>query len=147
MIDLFGLVRSVTHALAALTSNCSHFRSEWEREGRGGVIVSLSGRWVGEWISQANGHHGGLKCIISQAASNDIRACFHATYAKFLRVCYCTSLAVEENSGRYRLRGETDLGKLAGGIYRYEGEASAEEFLVAYSCQYDHGTFHLHRLD
>jgi hypothetical protein len=36
-----------------------------------------------------------------------------------------------------------DIGKLAGGIYSYEGEAKEKEFNRMDRCKYDHGVFHL----
>lgn len=146
MKGLANLIRSVAHALAALTSNCVHFRHEWQREEAGASATDLAGRWQGEWVSEANGHRGQLKCVLTRADAGHYRACFHATYAKLLRVCYCVALAGAEEAGRFRLQGETDLGKLAGGVYRYEGEATGAEMFVTYRCRYDHGTFRLRRL-
>lgn len=146
MNRLTSLVRNLSHLLAAFTSNCVHFRHEWEQDQAGTSKSGLSGRWQGEWVSEANGHRGQLRCVVTEPNEQQLRACFHATYAKLLRVCYCVPLAVEENAGRFRLQGENDLGKLAGGVYQYEGEATSEEFFVTYRCRYDHGTFHLRRV-
>lgn len=41
------------------------------------------------------------------------------------------------------LKGEADLGMLAGGIYTYEGQLNSERFECTYRCKYDHETFHL----
>lgn len=97
-------------------------------------------------MSEQNGHRGQLRCVLTRSDNGLYRACFHATYAKILRVCYCVSLAGGEQGGRFRLAGESDLGKLAGGIYRYEGEVGDDAFLVTYRCRYDHGYFRLQRL-
>jgi hypothetical protein len=144
MNKLATYFRSLMHVLAAFTSNCTHFEREWQ-QASGIETADLEGSWQGEWVSDANGHRGQLKCVLTRSDAQHYRACFHATYAKLLRVCYCVPLAGAKSAGRFRLQGETDLGKLAGGVYRYEGEASGEEFLVTYRCRYDRGIFRLRR--
>jgi len=41
------------------------------------------------------------------------------------------------------LEGQADLGKLAGGIYQYKGEAGETAFNCTYRCAFDHGRFQL----
>ena len=66
-----------------------------------------------------------------------------AKYCGGLRVCYNTPLHGQISDGRLTLDGEMDLGRLAGGVYTYKGEAGENEFNCSYRCQYDHGAFHL----
>lgn len=146
MNSLINLIRSLSHLLAAFTSNCAHFQRAWQGDGAERDGAERVGRWQGEWVSSANGHRGQLRCVLTGLETQDTRACFYATYARLLRVCYCVPLAVERSADQFHLQGETDLGKLAGGIYRYQGELTDQEFLLTYRCRYDHGTFRLHRV-
>jgi hypothetical protein len=139
-----GIFRGVSHVLAALFNNRAQFNRRWrEQTAQAGARNGLEGLWQGEWISQANGHHGALKCILMKTKSDDYEAMFHAVYARFLSVAYTVPLCGQSIDGKLKLEGETDLGKLAGGIYHYEGEADENAFVCTYRCAYDHGTFHL----
>jgi hypothetical protein len=127
--------RNVAHVLAALFNNRADFQKRWK--------AGKEERWQGEWTSEANGHHGPLKCLLTPDDSGDYRAMFYAVYASVLSVAYTVSLHGEKMDGKLKLKGELDLGKLAGGVYRYEGELAAQEFCCNYRCAYDHGTFRL----
>jgi len=140
-------VRSVAHTLAALTSNCAEFSRLWRDAERQTRASGLSGGWVGEWISEANGHRGQLQCVLSETGSKKYRASFHATYSKVLRVCYTVELRGSTIGSQTQLEGETDLGRLAGGIYHYSGTAGEGQFQCQYRCSYDHGTFRLRKLN
>lgn len=109
----------------------------------------MAGPWDGEWRSDANGHHGRLRCLMSPLSDEAWQARFHAKYKifKFIPISfgYTVELTGKETNGHHTFQGEEDLGKLAGGIYHYEGEATAEEFFSTYRSQYDHGTFHMRR--
>ncbi len=140
--------RGFSHVLAALFSNASHFHREWfERKADHSAKESIQGRWQGEWLSDANGHHGQVKGILAELAPGQYKASFYATYAKFLRVCYSVTLNANDDGGRTKLKCDADLGQLAGGIYYYEGEATPTDFKCEYRCQYDHGTFQMKRPD
>ncbi len=134
------MFRNVSHVLAALFNNRAEFHRRWEaapaRPANG-----LEGRWRGEWISQANGHHGALKCLLTKTASGEYEAMFHAVYAGFLAVAYPVALHGQPSGGKLKLAGKADLGKLAGGVYHYEGETDENAFNCAYRCAYDHGPF------
>ena len=136
------------HVLAALFSNSSDFRRAWNNYPESAPPPEdIQGRWQGEWISDVNGHHGQLKAITTKVNSGKYKTSFHATYSKVLRVCYSVNLNVREEDGRFQLEGEADLGQLAGGIYRYDGEATLTEFNCEYRCEYDHGTFRMTHLN
>ncbi|HEY3861220.1 MAG TPA: hypothetical protein VGO59_04965 [Verrucomicrobiae bacterium] len=139
-----GLLRKISHLLAALVNNASDFKRRWNEPSPPPTAENgLQGRWQGEWISEANGHHGALRCLLARGASGDYKATFHAVYASILRVCYTVPLHGEWSGGKIKLEGEADLGSLAGGIYHYEGEAGEQELVCAYRCKYDRGTFRL----
>jgi hypothetical protein len=133
-----NLLRGINHTLAALTSNGGAFHAAW-REAAPGE------RWAGEWRSQANGHHGALRCVLRRRENGKWDAWFHARYARFLRVCYEVELAAPADGARFLLAGASDLGALAGGVYQYEGELSGDRLHCTYRCRYDHGAFSLAR--
>lgn len=142
------ILYNLSHLLAAFFTNSKQFHQEWTRYT---TDIShrndISGRWRGKWQSDVNRHSGELKCLISRIDSGHCRAIFHATYWRILRVCYSVNLSVELVDGRFKFRGETDLGRLAGGVYYYDGEATSSEYVSSYKCQYDHGSSHMSRLD
>ena len=143
-----GLIRGLSHTLAALFSSSADFHRAWKRYAAvASPSTGMEGRWQGEWISEVNGHHGQLKGVVTKSDSGEYKACFHATYSRFLRVCYEVNLSGQEEDGHIELEGEADLGQLAGGVYHYTGEATSTEFNCQYHCKYDHGTFHMKRLD
>src|SRR5438034_8120352 len=118
-----GLIRSVSHLLAAVFNDRSAFDQLWLQSQAGGNSAeSLFARWQGEWISEANGHHGELRSLLDHKNPTQLEARFCATYARWLRVSYAVFLEVKEHNGSLRLKGEADLGMLAGGVYEYEGE-------------------------
>lgn len=129
-----GLFRNISHVLAALFNNRADFQRRWS--------AGKEERWQGEWKSEANGHHGSLKCLLTRSG-DEYRTMFYAVYAGFLSVAYTVPLHGETADGKLKLEGKADLGKLAGGVYHYEGELAETEFRCTYHCAYDHGTFHL----
>jgi hypothetical protein len=132
-------------ALVLVGASCGSFNREWKRSGRNPVVASgLEGRWEGEWLSDVNGHHGRLRCIIVREGEI-YRARFHAKYRKILSFGYTVPLKAEVTTNGFSFQGEADLGALAGGLYRYEGKADAANFFSTYSCKYDHGTFQMQR--
>jgi hypothetical protein len=139
-------LRLLSHMLAALFNSRAAFWQQWRRyEALGEKPDGIAGRWLGEWVSESSGHQGELKCVLVPVSAGIYRACFYATFSKLFRVAYATELTAESTQGRTRLKAEEDLGPLAGGVYRCEGEATPNEFTCKYSCKYDHGSFHLRR--
>ena len=138
------MARKISHFLAALVNNASDFKHRWSQQTPPPAAANgLQGRWEGEWISEANGHRGALRCLLVRGEAGDYKATFHAVYATILRVCYTVPLHGKWSGGKLELEGEADIGALAGGIYRYQGKAGEDEFVCTYSCKYDHGTFRM----
>jgi len=134
-----SVFRELAHALASLTTNCHEFHKAWNRTK---PARRLHRHWKGEWRSEANQHHGLLNCVIDEIGGNNLKVFFHAKYSKILRVCYSVQMSAHENSnGVLELKGKTNLGKLAGGNYTYEGQLSRKRFVCKYRCRYDFGTF------
>ena len=139
-----GIARKISHVLAALVNNASDFKRRWRQDTPAPSAANgLQGRWEGEWVSEVNGHRGALRCLLVRGEAGDYKATWHAVYATILRVCYTVPLHGQWSDGKLTLEGEADLGSLAGGIYRYQGEAGEDEFICTYSCKYDHGTFRM----
>jgi hypothetical protein len=135
-----GMLRAISHVLAAFVSNASEFKRRWKEPATGDGFPR---RWEGQWISESNGHHGALRCILAQSSPTEYAATFHAVYAGILRVCYTVPLHGQRAGDALKLEGDTDLGRLAGGTYHYSGEATGRMFRCAYQCEYDHGTFEM----
>ena len=141
-------LRMLSHALAALFNSRAAFLEQWRRyETLETPPQPVAGRWLGEWISETSGHRGELKCVLAPVSKSVYRAHFYAAFAKLFRVAYATDLNIEQTNGHTLLKGEEDLGALAGGLYRCEGEVNGNELHCCYSCKYDRGTFRLQRLD
>lgn len=62
-----------------LLGGCTSFNHAWRDVARQPVVVGdLQGRWQGSWVSDANGHHGELRCIIAKKDDGTYSARFHA---------------------------------------------------------------------
>lgn len=143
-----SLFHTAKHLLAPLTANCRDFHERWRAITDPPDPHSVSGRWQGEWVSTATGHRGPLRCVMIAITADRWRSRFHASYSAIFRACYVVDLsATRIGPNRFALRGSSDLGWFAGGLYEYEGEASASELTCAYRSMMDHGEFRLRRLD
>lgn len=139
-----SLVDNLIHLLAPLTANCTNFQQHWESatlRGREGI----GGCWEGEWVSAASGHHGRLRAVVDPMAPSLWRMHFRAEYAAIFRACYSTDFTVTQDGTRWRFSGGSDLGRLAGGAYEYEGSATLDEMACSYKSARDHGRFTLAR--
>jgi hypothetical protein len=114
----------------------------------------LAGRWEGRWVSDANGHSGGLRAIITPApqtltADRHYHAEFDASYMGLLRFGYGMTLVAKTNQaatgGHVSFHGEEDLGAMAGGLYRYNGTADGTTFNATYESKDDKGRFEMSR--
>jgi len=142
----------------ALTSCSMGFKRDWEKAaaqqhlpvGAAQAPTDLSGAWLGTWNSVATGHHGTLKAIATPLPA-DARAPtgyqfrYHATWAKFLSGGYTTTHTVTRQGKDYIIGGEHDLGRLLGGVYKYEGKATPTHFRATYTSNLDNGVFELQR--
>jgi len=141
-----GGLLSIIACMAMLGTGCSSFHREWRAGGkRPEATGKITGRWEGTWRSEANGHHGRLRCLISQAPKGDCQAWFYANYLRILHFSYKVNLAITTNADEFHFEGQADLGKLAGGLYHYEGHATGDRFLSSYKCERDHGQFEMSR--
>jgi len=129
-----------------LLCGCSSFNRAWQQAGTQPASTnSVTGRWEGRWLSDANGHNGALRCIVSEREDGLYDARFRATYMKVLKFGYTVPLSVVESNGVWQFTGQEDLGSMAGGMYHYEGHASPTEFRSTYRSESDHGVFEMTR--
>ena len=138
-------LRLLAHMLAAVFNSRAAFHREWQRWDNPPVSDPVAGRWTGEWVSEKSGHRGELRCVLTPDGSNFYRAHFYATFSKLFSVGYVTKFEAARTDGCVHLRGEEDLGRLAGGVYRCEGNVQQHKLLCQYSCRYDRGIFRLER--
>lgn len=129
-----------------LLCGCSSFNRDWRKAAHQPVAPdAIEGRWEGSWISDVNGHSGKLRCLLTREEADRYRAHFRATYWKVLRFSYAVPLEFHAHDTGWEFNGEANLGKLAGGVYYYEGRASLTNLHSTYHSKYDHGRFELHR--
>ncbi|MBI3855410.1 MAG: hypothetical protein HY293_06940 [Planctomycetes bacterium] len=135
-----------------LVAGCSSFDRDWDswRPTSAQAVSPLAGRWEGIWHSDASGHEGSLRCLITSQNS-----AYHARYDATYTWC-CLPLGFEYTlpveavgDGRtVRLRGGAELGCwIAGGWYEYEGIVEQGEFIASYHSSFDHGIFRMKRLE
>jgi len=148
---LLGVCGLLALLLFATTSCSLPYQQRWKKVAQTPATTApttLEGAWVGTWRSEGTGHHGKLKAIVTPATgSSDVWDFhYHATWAKILSGGYTTQHKAEEKSpGNFIISGEHDLGKLFGGVFRYDGAATPEHFKANYRSSNDHGVFELER--
>jgi len=131
-----------------LTSACSSFHRDWKAAAaRPAPAGSIEGAWDGTWLSDHNQHTGRLRAIITRLDGDRYHARFHATYMKILTFGQAVDLKVRREGTNFTFSGSADLGKIYGGVYEYQGNASPEAFFSTYKCSIDHGTFRMKRPD
>ncbi len=133
-------------AVLLLCGGCSTFDHEWKAAAaRPAPTNDIAGCWEGSWQSEANGHSGKLRCVVSQRAETEYRAHFRAYFWKIFRYSYVVQLEVSRTDHLYAFEGASDIGWLAGGVYSCQGEATPDRFSATYRSKKDHGTFEMTR--
>jgi hypothetical protein len=143
------LVLVVIAALLPAAGCRNQFQEEWKRSatsgGGDGGADHLAGRWKGSWKSDKSGHSGGLRGIVRRVDADTYRAHFNATYALLIRFGYDMDMTADVQEEVTYVAGEADLGKSAGGVYEYEGQADGKIFRLNYRTKKDYGHFTLKR--
>ena len=107
----------------------------------------LAGCWEGTWQSDYNGHHGSLRAVITKENEGVYNAHFKATFAVIIPYEFQIPFLVSNDGEIYTFEGTQDLGRLAGGVYTYNGTASSTGFRSFYNAtNKDHGTFTMQKL-
>lgn len=149
---LFNPRSLLAFALLALCflSGCAsrEFNRSWRQANSGGELSGIAGSWEGTWMSEATGHHGDLRCVVTPSEDNagicDFR--YWASWSKVVCGEFDVAYAVRAgDDGQYRVSGEKDLGKLGGGLYSHTGVATSEQFEATYRSKDDHGVFKMIR--
>lgn len=136
----------VLAGLLPILAGCFSFNRDWKAAVREPLPQDdITGPWEGKWTSEENGHNDRLRCIIRPGSTNTYDARFRANYRKVLHFSYTVPLQAKRIDGAYAFSGQADLGKLAGGLYTYEGTATPTNYFSTYHSKYDHGTFEMHR--
>ena len=142
------MTRLATLLLLVLLTGCSSFQRDWRAAGKRPVPAnSIEGRWEGTWKSNSGSHSDKLRCLVTRISDQEYEARFHAKYKKVLSFGYTATFRGEHEGNLFKFSVEADLGKLAGGVYRYKGEMSPTNFVSTYDSKYDRGVFHLQRPD
>ncbi len=129
-----------------LASGCTAFRSEWKSAAKIPVPTDdIAGRWKGTWRSDVNGHHGGLRCIVTKLDASSYRFYYDASYKRILHGYYTITQTVARADHTFKLRGSAELPKIFGGHYDYEGTATATNLTSNYTAKADHGVFQMMR--
>ena len=144
--DMSAFKRICFAVAVALLTGCSSFHNEWKAASKAPIPSnSVEGPWTGDWRSDVNGHHGSLRCVVTKTSDTTYRAHFRAHFLKIFRFTYAATLNGHETNGVVTLQGEADLGKLAGGVYKYEGKATPTDFRSTYASKHDHGSYQMAR--
>lgn len=128
----------------ALTGCSSGFESEYKQSLAAAHYDTIEGPWEGRW--QSNAGHGGdkLRAILTKNGPDTYIAKFHAGYWGIFEADQETLLRVT-GTNPVRATGESDLGYLKGGTYRYEATITPEKFDATYKSTEDHGVFEMAR--
>ena len=134
--------------LAALVgAGCSAFDRDWKKAADL-PQTGIEGRWVGQWKSNHNQHAGLLRCMINRKEGQIFHTRFHAKYKLGIITVgfpYEMDMTVEQVGDNHQFSGKADLGKLAGGVYNYQGSGTTNQITIRFRSPKDHGTFHLQR--
>ena len=137
--------------LLPLIAGC--YECRWAAAGKEAIPAGgIAGRWEGTWKSDANGHGGGLRCIISEVRNDSFKADFKASYGWLFTFTYTAAMHVTAGEATpasgpayIYFKGEEDLGWLAGGKYHYDGKIGPTALFCNYKADGDNGTFQLTR--
>jgi hypothetical protein len=128
--------------LVLFATGCSSFNRDW-KAARSNPAATASA-WDGEWRSDANGHHGRLRAILTPGDGTTHQVRFRASYAGIFRFGYAMDLAVRPGDGATNtFRGTADLGMW--GSYSCDGTMTSRQMEARYDATHDRGVFKLHR--
>lgn len=133
--------------IAALGFGCSAFDRDWKKAASQ-TQTGIEGRWIGEWESKQNQHHGQLRCLINKKEGDLYNTRFRAKYKLGILTIgysYNMEMTITQSEADYQFTGQADLGKLAGGIYKYNGTGTTNQLDINFRSPEDHGTFLLQR--
>ena len=127
--------------------SCSTFDKDWDAAAglKAENPTDITGRWQGNWQSDASNHSGDLRCLVTRQGKSSYHARYAATYWNALHFEYEMNLTAERRGDWMHFEGQADLGPMAGGIYHYEGNANDSSYFATYKSLVDHGKFTMKR--
>ena len=141
-------------ALAGGLSSCSiGYDYRWNKAAASAQTTSpatLLGAWEGTWRSEATGHTGTLRAIVTAPPAESTPSRYTFRYEPVWKQVLRVALTAEHEAkrkgsqGPWILSGEKDLG-LLGGVYRFTGTATPTDFRASYASRVDHGVFEMKR--
>lgn len=141
------LLLSVGWMTSAASGCLCTFERDWRAaQNRSIPADNLAGLWEGTWESHHNGHNGKLRAIITRCGNGQYHARYHATFAVVVPYSYNTTHTATDHGAVTYFSGEQNLGCLAGGLYRYNGQADGMTFVANYRADKDHGVFRMRRV-
>lgn len=133
--------------LTTLLPSCGFaFRSAWEKAP---VTTGAEGKWSGTWHSDATGHKGTLRCVVSTPVDSKggHEFFYQATWKKILSGSYKAVHNVQKKKdGSHTFKGEHKMPDWAGGLYHYEGTIQGDSFNACYESSMDKGTYTMKRV-
>lgn len=132
--------------LTTVLGGCHPFEHDWDSSSNT-PPSGLAGRWEGTWTSDANGHTGGLRAIITAKPDGKYHVQYHATYKLVLlplQFGMDIDMSPTKIGDHWEFAGEEDLGCCLG-KYTYKGHATDKEFVSNYDTKFDRGTFRMAR--
>jgi len=143
LLHRFSALGITFFSIVMVATGCSSFNRDW-RESKV-VANSFEGPWDGTWVSETSGHRDRLRCIVTRKSADQFEARYKARYRKIISFSYTTPLSATESNLTWHFKGEANLGKLAGGVYSYQGAASSSNYFSTYTSKYDQGIFQMQR--
>ncbi|MCB1076814.1 MAG: hypothetical protein KDM64_03200 [Verrucomicrobiae bacterium] len=156
-----SLFRAVSMGMLALVlSHCAggQFNQDWNAAVAARQSSAkpdpVTGPWTGTWLSQMNGHHGNLRCLVEPveatpgavaAAENLYRFRYHATWGNLMRGGFKADFpVVKEGRNTYLVKGTKKVGLF--GDFDHDGKIVGDSFNANYASDVgDHGTFEMKR--
>lgn len=141
-------------ALAAAASlaapACTGFPRGWHAARTAHPADPATGAWRGTWLSATNGHHGGLRAVVSTIPNQPgmLRFRYRASWKHILCAGFSVDcLASPQPDGSISLSGSKDLGTLFGGTFSHSATIHNNSLKATYHASMDHGTMVLQRLN
>jgi hypothetical protein len=131
MFKTFQIVALVT----CVSSLFSIFASQTQAD-------SPTGRWRGQWHSQATGHHGSLNANIRPNSDGSYSARFYGRFAAVIPFTYKVDLQPDGGGGYYS---QKTLGPISG-TARMDMNFGSSAMNGGYSAMRDHGGVSMNRV-
>lgn len=123
------------------------FGRDWKSAGLTNPVPNtIEGRWEGRWVSSSDSHRDKLRCLITKQEDGTYLARFQSYYFRIFTFSHDVSLKVVSGpGGTNQFSGSSDLGRMAGGVFTYNGHATATNFFSHYNSKKYRGVFEMTR--